>query len=341
MTRVVQAMAGQHHGGAEAFFERLAIALQRAGEEQLLAIRHDVARARRLASAGCEVIELPFGGLFDFATRPQLARAVKKFRPRVVVSWMSRAASACGGGSYVHVGRLGGYYDLKYYRTCNHLVANTRDIANYVIRAGWPKERVHYLPNFAARPEALALRRAEFATPDEAPLAVAMGRLHHAKGFDVLLEAVAKVPGLYLWLAGEGAERRALAKLASRLGIAQRVRFLGWRDDADAVLAAGDMLVSSSRHEPLGNVVLEAWAAGVPVVATASEGPGALIRDGENGILVPLGHAARLADALSRLAADRALGARLAAGGRDAFNASFSEDSVAAQWRDFLERVEP
>ncbi|HUK59871.1 MAG TPA: glycosyltransferase [Stellaceae bacterium] len=340
MTRIVQAMAGQAHGGAEVFFERLASALQRAGETQLLAIRQDRARAERLACAGCEVIELPFGGAFDFATKPRLARAIAAFRPRVVLSWMSRAANAVAGGDYVHVGRLGGYYDLKYYRSCDHLVANTRDIERYLVRSGWPAARAHYLPNFADPPEGPALERGRFDTPPDAPLAVAMGRLHRNKGFDVLLAALAKTPHLYLWLAGEGEERAALEQLAATLGVGRRVRFLGWRDDPGAVLAAADMLVSSSRHEPLGNVVLEAWAARVPVVATHSEGPGALIRDGETGLLVPLEDDERLAAALTRLADDADLRARLAAAGHAEWRQSFGEERVVGIYRDFLARVE-
>ncbi len=340
MTRIVQTMAGQAHGGAEAFFERLAVALQRAGETQLLAIRRDDARAERLTRAGCEVIELAFGGPLDFATKPRLARAIESFRPRVVLSWMSRAASAVEGGAYVHVGRLGGYYDLKYYRSCDRLVANTRDIERYIVRSGWQAERVHYLPNFADPPSAPAPERSRFDTPRDAPLALAMGRLHRNKGFDILLAAVAKTPLLYLWLAGEGDEKDALARLASSLGIAGRVRFLGWRDDPGALLAASDMLVSPSRHEPLGNVVLEAWAASVPVVASASEGPGALISDGETGLLVPIEDADRLAAALARLAHEPELRARLAKAGRAAWEASFAEERVVALYRDFLARVE-
>jgi len=340
MTRLVQAMAGQAHGGAEAFFERLAVALQRAGETQLLAIRRDAARAERLARVGCEVIELPFGGPLDFATKPRLARAIEAFRPRVVLSWMSRAASAVDGGAYVHVGRLGGYYDLKYYRSCDRLVANTRDIERYIVRSGWPAERVQYLPNFAARPSLPALERSRFDTPADAPLAVALGRLHRSKGFDILLAAVARTPRLYLWLAGDGEELAPLERLAATLGIADRVRFLGWRDDAGAVLAAADLLVSCSRREPLGNVVLEAWAACVPVVATASEGPSALIRDGETGLLVPIEDAERLGAALARLAGDKDLRARLAQAGRAAWEQSFAEERVVALYRDFLARVE-
>lgn len=339
MTRLMQLMAGQAHGGAEAFFERLAIALARAGEAQRLVIRHDGSRAARLRTAGCDVFEAPFGGRLDLRTRPILRSAIADFAPDIVLSWMSRAASACPAGDFTHVGRLGGYYDLKYYRGCHHLVANTRDIADYIRREGWPAGRVHYLPNFAAHEKAPPLPRAGLATPDDAPLAVALGRLHRNKGFDILLDAVARVPRLHLWLAGEGEERAALEGQAARLGIADRVAFLGWRDDGAALLAAADMLVSSSRHEPLGNVVIEAWAAGVPVIAAASAGPRALIRDGATGLIVPPEDADALAAALRRLAADRDLRARLAAAGREAWAAEFAEARVVALYRDFLGSV--
>jgi glycosyltransferase involved in cell wall biosynthesis len=339
MTRLIQAMAGQAHGGAESFFERLAMALERAGETQRLVIRRDAARAQHLREAGCDVLEVPFGGRLDFRTRPLLQRAAEAFAPEVALSWMSRAASACPVGDFVHVGRLGGYYDLKYYRRCHHLVANTRDIADYVARAGWPAARVHYLPNFAADAGAPPVPRAALATPSDAPLAVALGRLHANKGFDVLIEAVAKVPRLYLWLAGEGEERAALERRVAALALGARVKFLGWRDDVPALLAAADMLVSSSRHEPLGNVVIEAWAASLPVVATASAGPRALIRDGESGLIVPVGDADALARALERVAGDPVLRAALGAGGRAAFEAEFAEARVVALYRDFLAHV--
>ena len=339
MTRLLQAMAGQPHGGAEAFFERLAIALAHAGETQRLVNRTDPARSARLRGAGLDVAEAPFGGPLDFRTRPLFERAIAAFQPSVVLTWMSRASAACPAGDFVQVGRLGGYYDLKYYRSCQHLVANTRDIVAHIVQGGWPKERVHYLPNFVAEARAAPVARASLATPEDAPLALALGRLHPNKGFDVLLEAVAKLPRLYLWLAGEGDERAPLEARARALGIEARVRFLGWRDDVPALLAACDVLAVASRHEPLGNVVLEAWAAEVPVVATASAGPAALIRDGETGLLVPIEDADALAAALRRVAEDRGLRTGLAAAGHAAFAAEFAEPRVVALYRDFLAGV--
>jgi glycosyltransferase involved in cell wall biosynthesis len=339
MTRVLQAMAGAVHGGAEAFFERLAAALDRAGEEQAIVIRRNPERAARLRQEGLAPLELPFGGVFDFATKPRFARAIAAFRPRVVLTWMSRATALCPRGDFVHVARLGGYYDLRYYRHCDHLIGNTRALTAWLIAQGWPEARVHYLPNFAEDARAAPLPRAQFETPDDAPLALALGRLHRNKGFDLLLEAVAQVEGLYLWLAGEGPLEAQLKRQAASLGIAERVRFLGWREDATALLAACDCLVSSSRIEPLGNTILEAWAAAKPVIATSCSGPAELIANEQTGLLVPLEDAAALAAALHRVIGDRMLAAALAAAGRAAFEAEFSETRVVAAYRQFFAKV--
>ena len=337
--RLLQAMAGARHGGAEAFFVRLAIALQRAGQEQLVLIRRDADRAAALRRRGVEPLQLPFSGRLDIATRLGLRRVVARYRPNVVLTWMNRATMLCPRGDFVHVARLGGYYDLKYYRRCDHLIGNTRDIVAYLARQGWPKERVHYLPNFAAAEKAAPVPRASLATPADAPLALALGRLHPNTGFDMLLAALVRLPDTYLWLAGEGDLAGTLERQARSLGVATRVRFLGWRDDAAALLAAADFLVCPSRHEPLGNVVIEAWAAGVPVVATASDGPRALLADDATGLLVPIDDARALAAAMRRLADDAGLRTRLAEAGRAAYDAEFSEARVVTLYRDLLERV--
>jgi glycosyltransferase involved in cell wall biosynthesis len=117
------------------------------------------------------------------------------------------------------------------------------------------------------------------------------------------------------------------------------VRFLGWREDVPALLAACDVLVSSARVEPLGNTIIEAWAAAKPVIAASSSGPSELIKNEQNGLLVPLEDAAGLAAALRRLLGDRALAASLAAAGRAAFEAQFSEAPVVAAYRDFFAKV--
>lgn len=341
--RVMQAMAGAAHGGAESFFTRLVTALHRAGLSQRVVIRSDRARAEKLRAAGLDPLQLPFGGVLDVATPLALARAIREFRPQIVLSWMSRATRMMPprvlAGGYTHAARLGGYYDLKYYRRCDHLVGNTRAIVGYARKGGWPGARVHYLPNFVDAVPGRPVDRAAFDTPADATVVLGLGRLHPNKGFDVALDAVAKLDRVWFWLAGEGELRETLAAQARRLGIAGRVRFLGWREDIASLLAAADMLACPSRHEPLGNVVIEAWAQGRPVVAAASDGPAGLIADGTSGLLVPVDDAAALAAAIARVAGDPQLSAQLAASGRAAYESGFTEAAVVRDYLDFFKRI--
>ncbi|SHI34412.1 Glycosyl transferases group 1 [Roseomonas rosea] len=337
--RIANIMAGAPMGGAETFFERISIALQGAGDEVLPVIRRDAARAARLRAGGLQPVELGFGGLLDVLTAPRLDKVLRDFRPDLAMAWMNRAARFAHPGSWVLVGRLGGYYDLSYYRRCDHLVANTKDLVRWIVGQGWDAARVHHLPNFA--PDFSGLEPAELPAPGGAVKLLAMGRLHPNKGFDTLIRALAAVPQAHLSIAGEGPERAALEGLAHSLRVQDRVAFLGWRQDTGALLAGCDLFILSSRHEPLGNVVLEAFSAGVPVIATATPGPQELIADGESGLIVPIDDPASLAHAIGDLIADPDRAAALAEAGRAAFEAHHAEGPVLARWRALLPTLRP
>ncbi|MFN4283901.1 MAG: glycosyltransferase [Alphaproteobacteria bacterium] len=343
--RVMQVMAGAPQGGAEAFFVRLTAGLAEAGIASHAVLRPHPERIETLLAAGVGVTELPFGGLGDRLfgrTRGGLLRAMRSFKPDVVITWMNRATRFMPQPRplpYVHVARLGGYYDLKYYKRCDWLVGNTKDIVDYLVDSGWAAERARYLPNFADETVAPAVPRASLDTPNGVPLFLALGRLHVNKGFDVLLDAMVRLPRAYLWLAGDGPLRGDLEAQTARLGIGERVRFLGWRDDTPALMAAADALVCPSRHEPLGNVVIEAWSRGLPVIAARAQGPSALIDDEVTGLLVPTEDSRALAAAMTRLAADQNLAVTLGASGRSAYREQFSKAAVVARYADFLREI--
>jgi glycosyltransferase involved in cell wall biosynthesis len=118
--------------------------------------------------------------------------------------------------------------------------------------------------------------------------------------------------------------------------VSGRVRFLGWRDDASSLYRAADLCLFPSRFEPLGNVVIQAWAHGLPVVAAASQGPKDLIHTEEDGLLVAIDDHEGLAAAAARLIADRALGRRMAQAGAARLAAEFSVARITDQWRELL-----
>jgi glycosyltransferase involved in cell wall biosynthesis len=339
--RILQAMAGGKHGGAENFFLRLAQSFNKQdGVNQKVLVKTSSAWTAPLREAGVTTQELSFGGMLDFSTKKRFGMEINQFDPDVVLTWMNRATSYCprqlSNQKFIHVARLGGYYDLKYYRHCDHLVGNTQDIVDYLVREGWPAERAHYLPNFVDAAPLPPASRAEQNTPDDAPLLVALGRLHTNKAFDVLIQAVAKVPGAHLWIAGEGPERNSLNKLAEQYGLQDRVHFLGWRSDAAALYTAADIFVCPSRHEPLGNVVIEGWAHRSPVIAADASGPKVLIENNINGLLVPMEDTQAMAQAIQRLIDEPATRTALAEAGFQAYQASFTEDVVTRQYLEFF-----
>lgn len=340
--RVLQVMAGAPKGGAEAFFTRLVPALARSGIEQRVVLRRDAKREAALAEAGVGTLALRFGGPLDLSTKVALRREIAGFKPNVVLSWMNRASAAVPQRGalrkgFIHAARLGGYYQPKYYRGADFLIGNTRGITRWLDGLGlWPAERIRYVPNFVDATPAAPLPRQQLDTPAAAPVLLCLGRLHRNKAFDVALRALTRLPRAYLWLAGEGPEHQALQKLARELGIGERIRWLGWRDDIGALLAAADLLVCPSRLEPLGNVVIEGWAHGVPVIAAAADGPRELIEDGRTGLLAPTEDAVALASAVTQVLEHDALRSRLVRAGRAAYEGEFSEPAVVRQYGDFL-----
>ncbi|MDB5449081.1 MAG: glycosyltransferase [Phenylobacterium sp.] len=321
-------------GGAETYFVDLVAALRRAGVGEAAAIRRHPGREAALKAAGVQVKVLPFGGPLDILSRTAAAGYARLHDAKLALAWMNRAARHTPKGPWARIGRLGGYYNLKYYAGFDELVANTEDIADWVVGQGWPAGKVRCIPNFAAAPvDAAAVDRATLDTPQDAPLLLAMGRLHDAKAHDISLAALAQLPDAYLWIAGVGPQEAKLRAMAAALGVEGRVRFLGWRTDASALYRTADVCVFPSRYEPLGNVVIQAWAHGLPVVAAESQGPKALIRDSEDGLLVPIDDAAALAAAVRRLLSQPALRARLVEAGAKRVEREFSEAAVVAQWK--------
>jgi glycosyltransferase involved in cell wall biosynthesis len=154
-----------------------------------------------------------------------------------------------------------------------------------------------------------------FGLAPELRLAISVGRLVPQKHHDLALRVVAAVPDAALIVVGEGPLRGELAALAESLSIADRVRFAGGRSDAPELIASADVLLLSSRWEGLPLVVLEALAAGTPVVATAARGVRELVRDEETALLAPLDDIDALASALGRAFGDKALAERLRGNG--------------------------
>lgn len=341
--RVMHIMAGAEHGGAETYFVDLVTALARAGLHQTVVTRDAPARLTALRDAGVPVYIASFSTLGQFTTRRTVAQVARNFQPDIVQSWMGRASGVLPDTSDIRraatVGWFGGYYDLKRFTRCQWYVGVTDDLSRHIRDAGAPAERVRTIHTFAPESEGPAISRSDHNTPSDVPLVVALARLHWKKGLDVLLNALVDLPDAYLWIAGDGPLRADLESQVERLGLAGRVRFLGWVEDRMTALKSADVCAFPSRYEPFGTVMVEAWAARVPLVAAAAQGPAAYVQDGENGLLVPIDDKPALENALRRAIDDPDLRRRLVAGGVETQQRLFSRQAVVDQYLAFYREI--
>ncbi|MFA7608064.1 MAG: glycosyltransferase [Rhodocyclaceae bacterium] len=301
MLRSLHILGSRQGGGAERFVVRLVQGLRAAGH-QALCILPPQAWSRTQLGEHIDNHTVAMRGVWDLPSRWHINRLIKVHRPDIVQTYMGRATRLTHlprGARPVHIARLGGYYDLKGYRHAHAWIGNTRGICEYLIGAGLPAERVFHIGNFVEEQDEadaaeLAAVRRRHGIPTDAWLLLAVGRLHPNKGFDDLLAAMDTLPEriggktVHLLIAGDGPLRNALHRQANSSSSYTRIHWAGWIDRPAAYYQAADLFICPSRHEPLGNVILEAWAHRRPVVATASAGACELITAERNGLLTPV-----------------------------------------------------
>ncbi|MEJ8560247.1 glycosyltransferase [Yoonia sp. GPGPB17] len=266
-------------------------------------------------------------------SRLTLPRKIKHladdWQPDAMMAWVPKGCKLMPQmKGCIRVLRLGDYpRSLKKLGNVDVVVANTPGIVQRVDDLGWARERA-VISNFTDTTRAMPVQRSDHDTPVDATLLVSCGRFVQRKGFDNLIRATATSPNTYLWLLGDGDDASALRSLVKELHVTERVRFLGWRKDVKPFIAAADAFVMPSRHEPLGNVILEAWAQGVPVVSTRSEGPQWFMKHRENGLVVGVEDVEGIATAIHTLRTDAELRSDLVEGGYGSLNDTFSEHAV-------------
>ena len=339
-----QTLAGAEHGGAETFFERLAIQFHRRGLPQTLAVRPYPRMMGQFKREGIKAIPCQFRGGFKTLRRWKIKRAIRASDADVILSWMNRATSRTPNVGVPHVGRLGGFYELRHYQHCDWLVSNTKGIADYLLREGWPKEKIHVQYNFVPDGKDIAplCASTENRLPKDTagePVFVSLGRFHRVKGFDTLLKALAKVPHGQLLLAGIGEEEQALMTLADDLGIRNRVHFIPWQKKSQSFIKSGDIFICPSRHEPFGNVIAEALSCSMPIITTASEGATEFATHGKDALVTPIDDVDAMADAMQLLANDAKLRKQLGNAGYQTFLKRFNADKVVDEWFEFLGEV--
>ena len=274
-------------------------------------------------------IPVPCRGEFDLVTAYRLAREVRQRAIDVLhahsshaVTYAVLARKFAGRGRVVASRRVDfppnrNPFSRWKYDQADRIVAISECIGRVMRDFGIPdtKLRVVHSGIDPKRFEVEPLPRAALGVPDGVPLAgnvaALVGHKDHATLIDAVPHILREIPEFRLVIAGEGPLRPQLEAQIDRLGVGHAVTLLGLRNDVPRLLRALDLFVMSSREEGLGTSVLDAMACGVPVVATNAGGIPEMVRDGETGLLVPVGDAGALGAAMVRSVRDHSLRASL------------------------------
>ena len=289
----------------------------------------------------------------------RLRKLVAEVRPAIVHSHLLRAhLAAAGAGRWPGVSatvatehqadprRWALRLIRRATRGTTRVTAVSNGVRRHLLAAGFDAARMTTVANGieldglgAARP----LERSLLGLPGEARVALFTGRLTYQKGLDILLKAMAgqaaEAQAMHLLVAGEGQARPSLEGLAMRLGVSPRVHFLGRRDDVRQLMKSVHLAVLPSRWEGLSLVLLEAMAAGLPVVTTAVEGAAEVLEDGVSGVLVPGEDPAALGAAMRRVFDDPALARRLGEAAAEKVRRDHSAEGMAAGYVKIYEHL--
>lgn len=357
MEATILHLIGQmERGGTERQLLYLARALKERGWKQsVVTFNPGDVWDNQLAEIGVPLYGVPrrqnkFGRLW------QLSRIVQQERPTLIHSWSGHT------NLYAH-------WVLNYPRPRRLLTFRYIPTVNSF--SGKPVERVknagiYYKADCVvsnsqaaldhAHAVGVSMRRSEVinniipthkrARPGEAvtvPRIVAAGALIPVKAYDVLLEALADLASagyqFELILAGHGSERSKLEGLASRMGLYEKVRFLGGVDDVPSLLATAHLLVHPSRSEGLSNTILEAMAEGLPVVATSVGGTPEFITHEKNGLLVPPDQPLLLAKSIRQLLDNPAMREEMGNAAYELVRERCSADGIAGQYERIYESI--
>ena len=338
----IQIIGSRELGGAEQFFIRFANALaQRVSVRCVLP--PDSSLLGGLESS-IPISKIPMRNVWDIVARIRIKQVIEITKPTIVQTWLGRATRLTKlrkRSGVVHIARLGGYYDVSGYQHADAWVGNTRGICNYLVGKGLPANKVFHIGNFY-EPE-LDLHsddhewrvRHALGIGSEDWLILTAARLHPNKGISDLLEAIALIPNeiqgrrTRFVIAGDGPLLKELRLQSTQLALRERICWTGWLDELAPYYQAADLFVCPSRHEPLGNVILEAWFHELPIISTANLGALELINDQVDGIVCPVQDPKALADSVTAIlrqsSADRA---GLAARGKETLTSNYSKQAI-------------
>jgi glycosyltransferase involved in cell wall biosynthesis len=338
--------------GGEQQMAYLMDGLRRRGHRVAAVVRSGGEAARRLSERGFEADAIGMHGEADLVAVVRLARRMRRLKPDVVHCHTSHAhalgalAARLAGRPVVVVSRrvdfsiyrhsFLGLSGFKYRHGLDRIVCVSQAVASVLERDGVDPTRLRVVHSAVdpsrVRDAAPVDVRARLGLPATAPVVLAVGALVGHKGHRHLVDALpairGRVPGVRAVVAGEGPLRPQLEAQARALGVAEALVLAGQVDDLPGWFHGVDLLVMPSTEEGLGTSVLDGMAAGLAVVASRAGGLPETVRDGVEGLLVPVGDAAALAAAVAGLLLDADRRAAMGAAARRRVDDEFLVDGM-------------
>jgi sugar transferase (PEP-CTERM/EpsH1 system associated) len=317
--------------------------------------------AARLTGDQTQIYEMDWRGGNDFALPFKLARLFRDTRPDIVHTRNAESyfygflgAKLAGVPCLIHSEHGRTFNDRKirfhvqrwFSRFTESIFAVSERLkTDLITQIGIPSNKIDVLYNGVDLQKFKPVNRDEIRSranfkPNDIVVG-SVGRLVPVKNYGLLLRAVStlKMESIVIALIGEGADRVALEALARELGIEERVRFFGHRDDVADLLSTMDIFVLPSISEGMSNTQLEAMAAGVAVIASNVGGNAEIVQHGVNGLIFPSGDEAALSGHLLRLATDHGSRTKLAQAGRDRVLRDFTIDAMIKRYEHLYRTV--
>ena len=350
---ILQVISQRHLSGAERVCLMLSEALQRKGHRVVLLCKKNAAMLEEADKRGIDTRTPGLSGKLNPLVAARILAIAREAGADVIHTHLS-TASQWGGIA----GRLGGIpvvahvhaMNSRYFFLSAHrMVACSDGVRQHILAQGVAPERITTIYNgieagrLAELGEPAAVRNSLGLTP-ETPALVCIAHLADKKGQATLVRAVARLtetwPRLHCLLAGTGENHAALEHLALELGVADRVKLLGYRSDAIALMQAADCVVLPSLgKEGLPLVLLEAALLGRPAICSAIPGNNEVVLDGETGLLFPPGDAAALARCIDTLLDNRELQASMSEAARKRARQMFTIEAMADRMEELYREI--
>jgi len=329
--KILHIIAGAAQGGAETFCLDAIKSLHSEKVTQRALCRPHEHFIKELNDRDIKHTPLTFNRFKKRREQKIIAKTIEEYQPDLVHCWMNRASSFMPANMDVPtLGWFGGYYDLKNYKNCDFYMGVTKGIVRHIIEQTNKPHKSFVVHTFGTLEKDAPVKRADFDIPEDAKTVLLLSRMHWKKGVDTLLQAALQLDDVYFLLAGDGPDLEKYKKLAQKLNLSDRVRFLGWRNDRAALLNITDVCVLPSRYEPFGTVIAEAWHAKVPLVATKAAGAKQYVTHGVDGVLCEIDDFDTLAAHIKTALTDEKTRKALISNGEKTYNALFSKGVVTA-----------